>query len=82
MSSNKKEKKINNKKEKENDDNNMNKRDMKLQAIILADTFRGFFNPMTWNMPTVLMPLINIPMIDYTIEFLALNNVEEVNFHI
>ena len=54
------------------------KRDQKLQAILLADTFRGKFNPITWDMPTVLLPLINIPMLEYTIEFLSQNGVEEV----
>lgn len=55
------------------------KRDQKLQAILLADTFRGTFNPITWDMPTVLLPLINIPMLEYTVEFLAQNGVEEVS---
>lgn len=54
------------------------KRDQKLQAILLADTFRGTFNPITWDMPTVLLPLINIPMLEYTVEFLAQNGVEEI----
>ena len=54
------------------------KRDQKLQAILLADTFRGSFNPITWDMPTVLLPLLNIPMLEYTIEFLAQNDVEEI----
>ena len=55
------------------------KRDQKLQAILLADTFRGTFDPVTWDMPTVLIPLINIPMLEYTVEFLAQNGVEEVS---
>ena len=55
------------------------KRDQKLQAILLADTFRGTFNPITWDMPTVLMPLVGIPLLEYTVEFLAQNGVEEVS---
>ncbi len=54
------------------------KRDQKLQAILLADSFKGIFNPITWEMPNVLMPLINMPLLEYTIEFLAINDVEEV----
>lgn len=54
------------------------KRDQKLQAIVLADTFKGYFNPITWNTSTMLLPLVNVPMIEYTIEFLAQNGVEEV----
>jgi translation initiation factor eIF-2B subunit epsilon len=54
------------------------KRDQKLQAILLADSFSKSFRPITWEKPKVLLPLVNVPMIEYTIEFLALNGVEEV----
>ena len=54
------------------------KRDQKLQAILLADSFSKSFRPVTWEKPKVLLPLVNVPMIEYTIEFLALNGVEEV----
>lgn len=54
------------------------KRDQKLQAILLADSFQKAFRPVTWEKPKVLLPLVNVPMIEYTIEFLAQNGVEEV----
>ena len=54
------------------------KRDQKLQAILLADSFTTTFRPITLECPKVLLPLVNVPMIDYTIEFLAQNGVEEV----
>ena len=54
------------------------KRDQKLQAILLADSFSKCFRPITWEKPKVLLPLVNVPMIEYTIEFLAQNGVEEV----
>ena len=54
------------------------KRDQKLQAILLADSFSKSFRPVTWEKPKVLLPLVNVPMIEYTIEFLAQNGVEEV----
>jgi translation initiation factor eIF-2B subunit epsilon len=54
------------------------KRDQKLQAILLADSFSKSFRPITWEKPKVLLPLVNVPMIEYTIEFLAQNGVEEV----
>ena len=54
------------------------KRDQKLQAVLLADSFTKTFRPITWNSPKVLLPLVNVPMLDYTIEFLAQNGVEEI----
>jgi translation initiation factor eIF-2B subunit epsilon len=54
------------------------KRDQKLQAILLADSFTKAFRPVTWEKPKVLLPLVNVPMLEYTIEFLAQNGVEEV----
>ena len=54
------------------------KRDQKLQAILLADSFQKAFRPVTWETPKVLLPLVNVPMLEYTIEFLAQNGVEEV----
>ena len=54
------------------------KRDVKLQAVLLADSFSKTFRPITLECPKVLLPLVNIPMLDYTIEFLAQNGVEEV----
>ena len=52
--------------------------DRKLQAILLADSFKNTFRPMTLDSPKALMPLVNVPMIMYTIEFLAQNGVDEV----
>ena len=54
------------------------KRDQKLQAILLADSFTVTFRPITLECPKVLLPLVNVPMLDYTIEFLTQNGVEEV----
>mmetsp|Transcript_23428 Transcript_23428/g.39739 ORF Transcript_23428/g.39739 Transcript_23428/m.39739 type:complete len:780 (+) Transcript_23428:64-2403(+) len=62
---------------KKNDFEDM-KRDQKLQAILLADSFKKTFRPMTYESPKALMPLVNVPMIMYTIEFLAQNGVEEI----
>lgn len=59
-------------------DNEDVKRDQKLQAILLADSFTTTFRPLTWDKPKVLLPLVNVPMIEYTLEFLAKNKVEEV----
>jgi translation initiation factor eIF-2B subunit epsilon len=54
------------------------RREAKLQAILLADSFSKCFRPLTHTTPKVLLPLVNVPMIEYTIEFLAANGVEEL----
>ena len=54
------------------------KRDQKLQAILMADSFSKTFHPLSWDMPKVLFPLVNVPMLEYTVEFLAQNGVEEI----
>lgn len=66
-------------KKKANDDEI--KREQKLQAILLADSFSKSFRPVTLESPKVLLPLMNVPMLEYTIEFLAQNGVEEVEFY-
>jgi len=53
-------------------------REQKLQAILMADSFTKTFRPVTWEAPKVLLPLVNVPMLEYTIEFLAQNGVEEL----
>ncbi|XVF56961.1 hypothetical protein PTKIN_Ptkin06aG0163100 [Pterospermum kingtungense] len=49
-----------------------------LQAILLADSFATKFRPITLERPKVLLPLVNIPMIDYTLAWLDSAGVEEV----
>jgi len=51
-----------------------------LQAVVLADSFARphRFRPFTKDMPKVLLPLMNVPMLEYTLEFLATNGVEEI----
>ena len=45
---------------------------------MLADSFASNFRPITFSMPKVLMPLANVPMIEYTLECLAAGGVQEV----
>lgn len=54
------------------------KREQKLQAILLADSFATAFRPITAERPKVLLPLVNVPMLEYTLEFLSQSGVEEV----
>ncbi|KAK6540284.1 hypothetical protein TWF694_009092 [Orbilia ellipsospora] len=49
-----------------------------LQAVIVADSFNRRFRPLTLETPRCLLPLANTPIIEYTLEFLALGGVEEV----
>ncbi|KAI5425940.1 hypothetical protein KIW84_031676 [Lathyrus oleraceus] len=49
-----------------------------LQAILLADSFTTKFRPITLERPKVLLPLVNVPMINYTLTWLESAGVEEV----
>ncbi|KAF3908087.1 hypothetical protein ABW21_db0205948 [Orbilia brochopaga] len=49
-----------------------------LQAVVLADSFNKRFRPLTLEKPRCLLPLANVPLIEYTFEFLALGGVQEV----
>ncbi|QUC17161.1 uncharacterized protein UV8b_01402 [Ustilaginoidea virens] len=49
-----------------------------LQAVVLADSFQDRFRPFTLDKPRCLLPLANTPLIEYTLEFLAMNGVSEV----
>jgi len=59
-------------------DGEMLKAKQPLQAILLADSFTKLFRPVTLEVPKVLLPIVNVPMIEYTLEWLASNDVEEV----
>ena len=49
-----------------------------LQAVLVADSFSSTFWPITATLPKALIPLANIPLIDYAVEFLARNKVKEL----
>ena len=52
----------------------------RLTAVLLADSFTQRFRPITVERPKVLLPLVNAPMLEYTLEWLAMNKVEEVRW--
>ncbi|KAJ4291549.1 translation initiation factor eIF-2B epsilon subunit, GEF [Collariella sp. IMI 366227] len=57
------------------------KREDVLQAVIIADSFQDRFKPFTLETPRrtqCLLPLVNVPVIEYTLEFLASNGVQDV----
>ncbi|EDO18139.1 hypothetical protein Kpol_1031p45 [Vanderwaltozyma polyspora DSM 70294] len=62
--------------------NNSNRDEMeqddRLQAIVLTDSFETRFMPLTASKPRCLLPLANIPLIEYTLESLAMAAVKEV----
>ena len=49
-----------------------------LQAVVIADSFNFRFLPITVEQPRALLPLVNQPLIDYTVEFLAVAGVQEI----
>ncbi|RPB03561.1 nucleotide-diphospho-sugar transferase [Choiromyces venosus 120613-1] len=49
-----------------------------LQAVVLADSFQKRFRPFTLETPRCLLQLANTPLIEYTLEFLALSGVQDV----
>lgn len=48
-----------------------------LQAVLIADSFNRRFFPVTKDQPRALLPLGNVAMIDYTLEFLTSTGVQE-----
>ncbi|KAJ3343587.1 hypothetical protein HDU93_007468 [Gonapodya sp. JEL0774] len=49
-----------------------------LLAVVVADSFNNRFRPISFEKPRALLPLANVPLIEYTLEFLALNGIQEV----
>ena len=48
-----------------------------LQAVVLADSFANAFKPLTEKTPKALVPLGHVPMLEYTLEWLSSQGVEE-----
>nr|XP_045005934.1 translation initiation factor eIF-2B subunit epsilon isoform X2 [Jaculus jaculus] len=48
-----------------------------LQAVLVADSFNRRFFPISKDQPRVLLPLANVALIDYTLEFLTATGVQE-----
>ncbi|XP_021936996.1 translation initiation factor eIF-2B subunit epsilon isoform X3 [Zootermopsis nevadensis] len=49
-----------------------------VQAVVIVDSFKGGFHPITYFIPAALVPVVNTPLLDYTLEWLALSSVQEV----
>ncbi|KAI9142814.1 nucleotide-diphospho-sugar transferase [Paraphysoderma sedebokerense] len=50
----------------------------RLAAVVIADSFDQRFKPLTEDIPRCLIPLCNVPLIEYTLEFLAVAGVQDV----
>lgn len=46
--------------------------------MLFAESFNNRFKPLSCDRPKCLFPLANIPIVLYTLEFLAINNVTQV----
>uniref|UniRef100_A0A182N7H7 Translation initiation factor eIF2B subunit epsilon n=1 Tax=Anopheles dirus TaxID=7168 RepID=A0A182N7H7_9DIPT len=49
-----------------------------VQAIVIADSYNDNFQPFTSSKPLALLPIANVPLVEYTLEILNRNGVEEV----
>ena len=65
-------------KEKEKKNTNKWSSEDVVQAVVIADSFNFCFLPITAEKPRALLPLVNRPLIDYTVEFLAVSGVKEI----
>ncbi|XP_062611312.1 translation initiation factor eIF-2B subunit epsilon-like [Saccostrea cucullata] len=48
------------------------------QAVVIADSFNIRFAPITKEKPKSLLPVANLPILDYTLEFLVSAGVQEI----
>lgn len=48
-----------------------------LQAVVVADSFNVRFAPLTDRRPRTLLPLINAPMLEYTLQLLCVGGVKD-----
>ncbi|XP_054003095.1 translation initiation factor eIF-2B subunit epsilon [Hylaeus anthracinus] len=58
-------------------DTKMGKKDI-VQAVVLADDFVTNLTPMQDIFPSILMPIINVPLLDYLIETLIKSKIQEL----
>ncbi|CAO3615447.1 unnamed protein product [Mucor fragilis] len=66
------------KQKKPNNHENNEEEEAPFQAVILTDSFEEQFLPISHEMPRCLMPVCNIPLIEYTMELLATVDIFEV----
>jgi translation initiation factor eIF-2B subunit epsilon len=47
-------------------------------AVVVCDSFNQRFRPLTLDKPRCLLPLVNIPLLEYTLECLAVSNIKDI----
>jgi translation initiation factor eIF-2B subunit epsilon len=52
-----------------------------LQAIVILETYLNRFQPLSDDTPECLMPVLGKPLIDYTVEYLIEQNVEDIQLY-
>lgn len=52
--------------------------DEKLQALVILDSFTDNFKPLSLDRPECLLEILGRPLLDYNLEFLIKQNVEEI----
>jgi translation initiation factor eIF-2B subunit epsilon len=48
------------------------------KALIIADSFTNLLNPINEEIPDVLIPVCNVPVLEYMIDFLFSNSIKEI----
>lgn len=56
-------------------DGEVSRQQAPLEAVLLADSFDITQRPISFDQPRALFPLANVPLIEYSLEFLASNDV-------
>jgi len=54
------------------------KKEVPIQGILLADSYETSFRPLTFECAKALIPLANVPMIEYSLEFLVESEILDV----
>ncbi|XP_069129392.1 translation initiation factor eIF2B subunit epsilon-like [Argopecten irradians] len=49
-----------------------------LQAVVIADSFDLRFSPISQKKPRTLLPVANVPLLEYTLEFLCAAGVQDI----
>ncbi|KAI8916264.1 nucleotide-diphospho-sugar transferase [Gorgonomyces haynaldii] len=52
--------------------------EVQLQAVVITDSFNSRFKPLTLDTPRSLLPVCNIPVLNYCLEFLVANQVDQI----
>jgi translation initiation factor eIF-2B subunit epsilon len=60
------------------DQSQKNEEKLNIKAVIIADTFTKMLDPLVDNFSEILLPVGNIPLLEYMIDFLFSNSIKEI----